>query len=50
LKEAYQLGSDAIGWKDRSLKNASMKEGEWLVGYGMGTGVFGSGEAQRNWE
>ena len=43
LREAYQKGSDAIGWKDRNLKIASMKEGEWQVGYGMGTGVFGSG-------
>jgi len=43
LKEAYQLGADAIGWKDRNLQIASMKEGEWQLGYGMGTGVFGSG-------
>lgn len=43
LREAYQLGSEAIGWKDRNPKTASMKEGEWLVGYGMGTGVFSSG-------
>ncbi len=43
LKEAYQLGADAIGWKDRNLQIASMKEKEWQVGYGMGTGVFGSG-------
>lgn len=43
LKEAYQLGADKIGWKDRNPKPASMKEGEWLVGYGMGTGVFSAG-------
>jgi xanthine dehydrogenase YagR molybdenum-binding subunit len=43
LKEAYQMGSEAIGWKNRSKQTASMKEGEWQVGYGMGTGVFGSG-------
>ncbi len=43
LKEAYQLGSDAIGWKDRNKQIASMKEGEWQLGYGMGTGVFSSG-------
>jgi xanthine dehydrogenase YagR molybdenum-binding subunit len=40
LKEAYQLGADRIGWKDRNPKVGSMKEGEWQVGYGMGTGVF----------
>jgi Aerobic-type carbon monoxide dehydrogenase, large subunit CoxL/CutL homologs len=43
LREAYQMGSEAIGWKDRNPQTASMKEGEWQVGYGMGTGVFGSG-------
>ncbi|HUS02385.1 MAG TPA: xanthine dehydrogenase family protein molybdopterin-binding subunit [Chitinophagaceae bacterium] len=52
LREAYQMGSEAIGWKDRNPQTASMKEarpddplgrGEWMVGYGMGTGVFGSG-------
>jgi xanthine dehydrogenase YagR molybdenum-binding subunit len=42
LKEAYQLGADKIGWKNRNPKPSSMKEGEWLVGYGMGTGVFGA--------
>ena len=40
LKEAYQLGADGIGWKDRNPQPRSMKEGDWLVGYGMGTGVF----------
>ena len=43
LKEAYQLGADKIGWKNRDPKPLSMKEGEWMVGYGMGTGVFGAG-------
>ena len=43
LKEAYQMGSDAIGWKERNPQIRSMKDGEWLVGYGMGSGVFGSG-------
>ena len=40
LKEAYQLGADRIGWKDRDPAVRSMKEGEWLVGYGMGSGMF----------
>lgn len=40
LKEAYQLGADGIGWKDRNPKPRSMKEGDLLAGYGMGTGVF----------
>ncbi|MEO6328737.1 MAG: xanthine dehydrogenase family protein molybdopterin-binding subunit [Ginsengibacter sp.] len=43
LKEAYQIGADAIEWKSRNPQIASMKEGEWQVGYGMGSGIFGSG-------
>ncbi len=43
LKETYQMGADAIGWKDRNPQPRSMKEGEWLLGYGMGSGVFSSG-------
>lgn len=43
LREAYQIGAERIGWKNRNRQVGSMKEGEWLVGYGMGSGVFGSG-------
>ncbi len=43
LKEAYQIGADTIGWKNRDPRIASMKEGKWQVGYGMGSGIFGSG-------
>lgn len=42
LKECYQLGADKIGWKERKLQPRSLKEGEWLVGYGMGAGSFGA--------
>ena len=42
LKEAYQLAADKIGWKDRKSKPGSIKEGDWMVGYGMSTGVFGA--------
>ena len=40
LKEAYQLGADKIGWQMRNPVVGSMKDGEWLVGYGMGSGMF----------
>jgi xanthine dehydrogenase YagR molybdenum-binding subunit len=43
LKEAYQLGADKIGWKNRNAKPATFKEGDWYIGYGMGTGVFNAG-------
>jgi xanthine dehydrogenase YagR molybdenum-binding subunit len=40
LSDAYQLGADAIGWKNRSPKPASLKKDGWLTGYGMAGGVF----------
>lgn len=42
LKECYQLGADRIGWKNRKLQPKSVQEGDWLIGYGMGTGSFGA--------
>ena len=48
LKEAYQLGADKFGWKDRNPIPKSMREGDWQVGYGMSSGIFGAfrGEAK----
>jgi len=40
VNEAYKLGADKIGWYKRNPVPGSMKDGEWLVGYGMSTGVF----------
>ncbi|UOG75759.1 xanthine dehydrogenase family protein molybdopterin-binding subunit [Hymenobacter tibetensis] len=42
LKECYQMGADRIGWKNRQLKPGMLKQGDWLVGYGMGVGTFGA--------
>ncbi|MDQ4142035.1 MAG: xanthine dehydrogenase family protein molybdopterin-binding subunit, partial [Bacteroidota bacterium] len=42
LKECYQMGAEKIGWKDRKLQPRMVKEGDWLIGYGMGTGSFGA--------
>lgn len=41
LLQCYEGGMERIGWKNRKNKPGSVKEGEWLVGYGMGTGTFG---------
>ncbi|GAB2699649.1 xanthine dehydrogenase family protein molybdopterin-binding subunit [Mucilaginibacter koreensis] len=46
LKEAYELGADRIGWKERKLQPATLKENGWLVGYGMGSGTFGAGRGR----
>ncbi|MFD1874150.1 xanthine dehydrogenase family protein molybdopterin-binding subunit [Hymenobacter bucti] len=42
LKECYKLGADRIGWSNRKLKPGSIRDGEWLIGYGMGVGTFGA--------
>ena len=42
LKECYELGADRIGWENRAAKPGAQKDGEWLVGYGIGCGAFGA--------
>jgi xanthine dehydrogenase YagR molybdenum-binding subunit len=42
LKECYQMGAERIGWKNRSLQPRALKDGDWLIGYGMGCGSFGA--------
>ncbi len=42
LKECYQMGADRIGWQKRSLQPRGVQDGDWLIGYGMGTGSFGA--------
>ena len=36
------MGADQIGWSDRKQKPAAVKQDGWLVGYGMGGGMFGA--------
>jgi xanthine dehydrogenase YagR molybdenum-binding subunit len=48
VREAYQLGADKIGWSKRSATPGSIKEGEWLVGYGMSTGTFNASRGEAN--
>ncbi|WP_400191581.1 xanthine dehydrogenase family protein molybdopterin-binding subunit [Hymenobacter sp. B81] len=42
LRECMQLGAERIGWTQRQLKPGTVREGDWLVGYGMGVGTFGA--------
>ncbi|GAB3229241.1 xanthine dehydrogenase family protein molybdopterin-binding subunit [Hymenobacter seoulensis] len=42
LKECYQMGAERIGWNKRQMKPGSLRDGDWLVGYGMGVGTFGA--------
>ena len=43
LKECYETGKEKIGWKNRPKIPGTLKENGMLVGYGMGSGVFGAG-------
>jgi xanthine dehydrogenase YagR molybdenum-binding subunit len=40
LHECYLRGSAAIGWKDRNPVPGSMRQGDYLVGYGMATACY----------
>lgn len=42
LKEAYDMGAEKIGWKARNPAPRSMREGDWMVGYGVSGGMFGA--------
>ncbi len=40
LKECYEKGAQAIGWNKRNPKPNSMQDGEWKLGFGIGSGSF----------
>ncbi|MHA4844153.1 xanthine dehydrogenase family protein molybdopterin-binding subunit [Flavitalea antarctica] len=42
VKECYQMGAEKIGWANRKFQPKSLQDGDWLTGYGMGTGAFGA--------
>ncbi|MEG4574102.1 xanthine dehydrogenase family protein molybdopterin-binding subunit [Microcoleus sp. N3A4] len=42
LRECYRLGAEKFGWKNRNPEPRSMRDGQWLVGWGMATGVWGA--------
>lgn len=35
LRECYELGAERFGWSGRDPAPRSMRDGDWLVGYGM---------------
>jgi xanthine dehydrogenase YagR molybdenum-binding subunit len=40
LREAYHLGAERFGWKDRPTQPCSQRDGDWLVGQGVATGTY----------
>jgi CO/xanthine dehydrogenase Mo-binding subunit len=45
LRECYRVGSERVGWARRTPEIGSMRDGNWLVGYGMAGVTFTSGQA-----
>ncbi|WP_214324301.1 xanthine dehydrogenase family protein molybdopterin-binding subunit [Nonomuraea sediminis] len=35
LRECYEVGADLFGWSRRRPEPGSMRDGDWLIGYGM---------------
>jgi xanthine dehydrogenase YagR molybdenum-binding subunit len=44
LRECYRVGAEKFGWKDRKVEPRSMRDGRWLVGWGMATGIWGANQ------
>jgi xanthine dehydrogenase YagR molybdenum-binding subunit len=40
LVECFQQGAEAFGWKDREAEPGSMRDGDWLVGWGCATACY----------
>jgi xanthine dehydrogenase YagR molybdenum-binding subunit len=40
LMQCYDEAAKAFGWSQRSTKPASMREGDWLIGWGCATAVY----------
>ncbi|MGH8881773.1 MAG: xanthine dehydrogenase family protein molybdopterin-binding subunit, partial [Stackebrandtia sp.] len=42
LRDAYAVGAERFGWKNRDPRARSMRDGRWLVGMGVATAHHGS--------
>ncbi|MHC5818161.1 MAG: xanthine dehydrogenase family protein molybdopterin-binding subunit [Nostoc sp.] len=40
LKECYRLGAEKFGWQKRNPKPRSMRDGNYLLGWGMATATY----------
>jgi CO/xanthine dehydrogenase Mo-binding subunit len=46
LRECYRAGAERFGWARRTPETGSMRDGNWLVGYGMAGVTFTLGQAR----
>ena len=40
LRECYRAGAERFGWSRRNARPRSMRDGPWLVGWGMATATY----------
>jgi len=40
MREAYSLGAEKFGWKNRPAAIRSQRDGPWLIGQGVATGTY----------
>ena len=45
LRECYAEGAAKFGWKNRKPEPRSMRDGNWLIGWGVATGTWGAFQA-----
>ncbi|MEG2334761.1 xanthine dehydrogenase family protein molybdopterin-binding subunit, partial [Chryseobacterium sp.] len=46
IRECMEKGAEKIGWNERNLKPRQKKDGDWLIGYGMGIGMWTAGRGK----
>jgi CO/xanthine dehydrogenase Mo-binding subunit len=46
LRQCYAVGAERFGWSRRNPEVRSMREGRWLVGYGMAGVTYGHNQAK----
>ena len=50
LRECYREAAEKFGWEKRNPQPRSMREGKWLTGWGMATGIWGAFQAPASLE
>lgn len=40
LRECYRIGAERFGWSRRRPEPGSMRDGDWLIGWGMATATY----------
>lgn len=45
LRECYRQGAERFGWSKRKMEPRSVRDGRWLIGYGLATGTWFAGQS-----